>query len=646
MSGAGTARSAQAGRPGDAAAAPVELAWLVATVMVLVAHAVSVGFGRPVVAAATLGAVVLLGFGAAVAAWSGPRRRDLGGVSLAVALFVVPAMAWTFTAALSLPAVTQSRAVLGSAVTVVVALRLIARRWADYRPFALAAVLLALASAPVWALASGDSAAIYAGIALLLVAATLPAGRAWAPPAAVPLGLALLVSVAPSLFTVLVAPYAWLGRIWAGRPVGVGIDPASVGQVTRADVVALALVAAAASSAALLLQGRRTAALAAAPVLAVTVPAALAVAGVPWPGVPAAMLLVGLTGLLTVALRPPFDSGTGRLGAAGAGKARRAAGLILTAMSALLASAGLAAALPTRASTLAALGAVLVAGAVAGVAARDLPARLAGWLSAVGAALAFAFTAGRAFELSVPATAFPVLAVAAVALAVGALLDDRRSVEARAVQAAAHAGAVAALLLTVGSARYAAVVCTLWGLAIGVRALRSGQAPVTRRVLVVAAATSELFGWWLLIKAEQVSTLEAYTLPAAAVALLAGWLARRTRPDLNSWTGYGPALAAALLPTLAAVLVGDGQPERRLLLGLAALAVVLVGANARLQAPVVAGGAVLVAVALHELVLVWDLLPRWIPLAAAGLLLVALAMTLERRRRDLARVRAALTRMS
>jgi len=44
-------------------------------------------------------------------------------------------------------------------------------------------------------------------------------------------------------------------------------------------------------------------------------------------------------------------------------------------------------------------------------------------------------------------------------------------------------------------------------------------------------------------------------------------------------------------------------------------------------------------------VLVWDLLPRWIPLAAAGLLLVGLAMTLERRRRDLARVRAALTRM-
>jgi hypothetical protein len=165
-------------------------------------------------------------------------------------------------------------------------------------------------------------------------------------------------------------------------------------------------------------------------------------------------------------------------------------------------------------------------------------------------------------------------------------------------------------------------------------------------MLIVAAAGAELGGWWLLLVAEEVATLEAYTLPAAAVALLAGWLARRSRPGLGSWTAYGPALAAAMLPTLASVLVGDGQPVRRLLLGLGALAVLLAGANGRLRAPVISGGVVLAVVALHEVVLVWDLLPRWIPLAAGGLLLVGLAMTLERRRRDLDRFRAALTRMS
>jgi hypothetical protein len=69
------------------------------------------------------------------------------------------------------------------------------------------------------------------------------------------------------------------------------------------------------------------------------------------------------------------------------------------------------------------------------------------------------------------------------------------------------------------------------------------------------------------------------------------------------------------------------------------------GANARLRAPVIVGGAVLSLVALHEMGRVWDLIPRWIPLAAGGLLLVLLAMTLERRRRDLDRFRAAFARM-
>jgi hypothetical protein len=357
-------------------------------------------------------------------------------------------------------------------------------------------------------------------------------------------------------------------------------------------------------------------------------------------------------------------------------------------VSALLVAAGLAGTLPTHGSTLAALGAILVAGAMAGVGAGVRTARIGGWLSAVGAALGLAFAAGRAFELPLQTAAFAVLGAATAALALGTALAGRpngttgrmsnrrgrsteaasgtptirsrrswtpgrrfgaagsRTTEARVVQAAAHAGALLALLLTVGSTRHAAVICTLWGLALGVRALRPGEHRTTRHALLVAAAIAELGGWWLLITAAKVSALEAYTLPAAAVALLAGWLALRSRPALSSWTAYGPALAAALLPTLASVLVGEGHPLRRLLLGLGALAVLLVGARTRRQAPVITGGAVLAVVALHELALVWDLLPRWIPLAAAGLLLVGLAMTLERRRRDLSRVRAALTRMS
>jgi len=374
--------------------------------------------------------------------------------------------------------------------------------------------------------------------------------------------------------------------------------------------------------------GGPAAAWAVAPVLAVVGPVGLAAAGVPWPGVPAESLIIGLAGLLAAALLRP--------GAAAA---------VLVPTCAALAGAGLAGALPTRGATLAALGLTLVAGAVAGAGGRVLGARLAGWLAGAGATVLFAFTVGRAAELSLETSAFVVLGAAAAILAVGAVLAVRRAVEGRAVQVAAHAGAFVALLLTAGSIRHAAAVCTLWGVALGARALRPGEAATVRRGHVVAAAVAELGGWWLLIAAERVATVEAYTLPAAGVVLLAGWLARRSRGELSSWVTYGPALAAALLPSLASVLAGEGEPLRRLLLGLAALAVLLAGAHARLRAPVVVGGAVLAAVALHELVLVWDLLPRWIPLAAAGLLLVGLAMTLERRRRDLTRVRDALTRM-
>jgi hypothetical protein len=676
---------------------------------------VAVGYGRPGIAAATLAAVTLLGVGAAVAGRRLRSDRTVGGVALAIGMLAVPpaaaAVAATLTTASSWPATAtwQGRAALGAAVLVTAVAWLVAWRWSAYRTFALAAALLVTTTAPLWAIAGRDPVSVYAGIALVLIAvtATTPrptngaaesaesaggfagsAGSAavpgsvavpgpaavpgsgasgplrgrhgkpdaagelgWAAAAAILPGVVLIVSCLPSVLTVLAAPYGWLVRVWAGRPVGtgldrVGIDPAGVGVVSGAAAAALLMVAVATAIVVHAGFGRRpapgtpdawradagrAAAWAALPAVAVALPVALAAAGAPWPTVPAVTLAVGLAVALAVALVRPSGRGTS----------------VLLAMAAATVGAGLAGMLPTPAATLAGLGAVAIAGATAGTAGRELTGRLVGWLVAVGAGIAFAYTAGRAADLSLPDTALGVLAAAAVALAFGSYLAGRRRVEGVAVQAAAHAGATLALLLTVGSARYAAAVCTLWGVVIGVRALRPGERAGRRRILVVAAAGAELSGWWLLVAAERVSLIEAYTLPAAAVALLAGWLALRSRPELTSWVAYGPALAAALLPTLASVLVGDdGQLLRRLLLGVGALAVVLLGAATRLQAPVVVGGVVLLAVALHELALVWELVPRWIPLAAVGLLLVGLAMTLERRRRDLARVRSAVGRMS
>ncbi len=112
---------------------------------------------------------------------------------------------------------------------------------------------------------------------------------------------------------------------------------------------------------------------------------------------------------------------------------------------------------------------------------------------------------------------------------------------------------------------------------------------------------------------------------------------------------YGAALAAGFLPTLAVIAnstADEPQYARRLLLGLAGLAVLVAGALARLQAPTVSGGIVVTITALHELAQVWDLVPRWVPLAIGGLLLVGIATTLEQRRRDLTRLRETVARMS
>ncbi|BCJ50782.1 hypothetical protein Asp14428_22570 [Actinoplanes sp. NBRC 14428] len=602
------------------AAAPIDLAVAVAALLfvargmrgaagvavLLTAHAVVVAWAEPGVAAATLAAVAGLG---GVTAWRGPRW--IGGAALATGLVSFAAAGWQGAAALAWSPAAQSRVVLASAAILVAALYPIRRD----RPWATAAALLVTGSAPLGALAAGDVPAVHAATGLALIAAAVPAydrtSAWWAGTVAALLGAGWLAGVADGLLTVFAGPWLHAGARWSGH-------------VSWADVAATAIVAAAAGIGARLLRGWGAAAWSVTPVVAVTVVLGTAALRVPWPGVPAAALLTGLGGLLAAALW---------------GTARRAAGLVPVAAGLL--GAALAGAVATDAATLAGFGATVVAGAVAGAGGRELAARITGWLAAASSAFVVAYTAGRAAALPVEVTAFVVLAAAAVVLAVGVLL--RRPVESRVVQAAAHGGALVALLLTAGSVRYAAAVCTFWGLALGLRALVRGAGG--RRAHVVAAASAELGGWWLLLAAEQVAVVEAYTIPAAAVALLAGRLARRTGP-VPSWIGYGPALAAGLLPTLASVLGGEGDPLRRLLLGTAALAVLLAGAHARLQAPVVAGGAVLTLVALHELILVWDLLPRWIPLAAAGLLLVGLAMTLERRRRDLHRVRAALIRMT
>jgi hypothetical protein len=162
-------------------------------------------------------------------------------------------------------------------------------------------------------------------------------------------------------------------------------------------------------------------------------------------------------------------------------------------------------------------------------------------------------------------------------------------------------------------------------------------------VRAAIAGAIEAAAWIVVLRSYDVGTLEAYTLPVALIAVAVGVLFAR---GLRSWVAYGPAVAAALLPSLGAVLLSSGQEWRRLLLGVGALLVVLAGAVWRKQAPFVLGGVVLIVLGLHEIVLIWRRVQAWIPLTMIGLILVGLAITYERRRRDLARLRDAVGKMT
>ena len=138
--------------------------------------------------------------------------------------------------------------------------------------------------------------------------------------AAALLGAALALAVAPSVVEVLAGPYRWWEQVWVGAPAGTGLDPAGRDNVAVADVVAIALLAAAG---ALWIAGYRAARRhesvavvgPVAAVVALALPMALAAAGFRWPTVPLASLLTGLICLILVA----------RTGGVRAGRRRRTA---------------------------------------------------------------------------------------------------------------------------------------------------------------------------------------------------------------------------------------------------------------------------------------------------------------------------------
>ncbi|MFI5804002.1 SCO7613 C-terminal domain-containing membrane protein [Streptomyces sp. NPDC051561] len=396
------------------------------------------------------------------------------------------------------------------------------------------------------------------------------------------------------------------------------------------------------------------------PLIALAIAAALALAHrrAPRPATAAGALAVAAVGvlLLPTALNLPYVAalvlyvalGAGTLAlasrtAAFAGKAPtgKAAPTALSytalATGAVAALAATCLALASRETTFGVLGALLAMCVLLAARTPTGVAGAVGAVAAVGYATGLAVASAAALELPPRHAAFLVLAVPAAV----ALLAAR--VRCAPAEYAATVPALLAVVLAATHLPTLALVLALCAVIAAGTALRPGR----REARWVAAALF-LLATWVRLAASGVDGPEAYTLPATVLALGVGFLHRRAHPATSSWTAYGPGLSTTLLPSLVAAWA-DPHWLRPLLLGCAALAVTLLGAHRRLGAPLLLGGVTLCLVAVHELapyvIQVVGALPRWLPPALAGLLLLAVGATYEKRLHDARRLRTRLGRL-
>ncbi|MFE2420219.1 SCO7613 C-terminal domain-containing membrane protein [Streptomyces hokutonensis] len=457
------------------------------------------------------------------------------------------------------------------------------------------------------------------GIALLtLVRGRLPepvrAGLGWA--SGVVQASAVLWTL-PAVGVTLLGPAAWLSRAWSGAP-GNAREAAATDTFWPAHATATPLT-----------------------LLAVAAVLALTVRTAEWrpQALTAALTLTWATALtLPTALQLPYEIGLlvygGTVMALLALRHRMATTLALV-TSLTLACLALAAE-PATLAVLSSLTAVFAAAAWRG---RLAPASAA---ASLGYATALACAVGASLDWQPQHIALLVLLVPATAALLAARVTDPGTT--KAVEITGVAAALIAIDLATAELPVLAVVLALCGVIAAGTAVRPD-----RRSLGYAAAALFVLATWVRLAAWDVSNPEAYTLPVTVPALFVGALRRRRDPSATSWTAYGPGLTVTLAPSLLAAWT-DPHWTRPLLLGTAALAVTLLGARHRLQAPLVLGGTTLILDALHELApyiaQAIGALPRWAPPALAGLLLLALGATYEQRIRDARRVREVLGRMN
>jgi hypothetical protein len=619
----------------------------------LALYAVAVGSATPAGSGAVLTA--LLGSGTVVAAVAATRPwvpTPVPGLATALALAAAPAAAACVAATFGTGRAATLGIALGAcalAVVAVVGLRLAGASWDGYpgTGVGVAALTIAIAAAvsdlatgatiagahptdaPVWAAACALLATVGAGHSRPMPASWRAAaprlfGGRREPTAfdaddddesrpgamvatlaaiAVPLGVFAAAVSTPAWVTALIGPFQTLDHVWSGD----AALPEARGAATALGT--LLLLAPTSGGIAVILGGRRYVLAAVLPPLAaaaVVLPEALGASprAVPWVAL-AVALAAGLGAALS---RPSLPVAATWL--------RATAGVVC----ALTGAAGLAGSLSTRASTLAALGVLAAGGLAAALLGRDPVVRAVAWVVAGACGLALPVTAAAAAGTALRSAVFGMLTACAVlVLLAWGLARRERYGDATVAETIATLGALTAVAMAYGSVRHLAAVLTICGLLLGMAALRTDREPERRMWLVRMAIVTELVACWLLLYGAHVGFAEAYTLPFAVAALLAGVIEQRRRPHLSSWVVYGPALAGAFLPSVTLILVGEDPPWRWVSVFLGAVAIVIVGSWRGWRAPVVTGATIAVGVAIVEMV--WLLIEGQI----AGAFLVGLA---------------------
>ncbi len=260
--------------------------------------------------------------------------------------------------------------------------------------------------------------------------------------------------------------------------------------------------------------------------------------------------------------------------------------------------------------------------------AQERPRRAVSAVSAGLAAAAGIATVVQVADLMDLAPGWPetILVILAAASLLLSLALDELPWHRLAVEVVAGLAFLAGVLAESDDLATVALFCTIGAVAAAIVGLLDDDRPYLRWVAVGLVACA----WVTRLAASEIETVEAYTAPFAVALLAAGAWRLRTDPGSRSWTALTPGLTMALLPSLPQALA-DPTSVRAALLGLVALAVLAAGVVLRWGAPVVAGAAVALLIVLANVGPTALGLQRWILIALAGVVLLVVGTTWEKR---------------